>query len=99
MRVRRVNEVAQQLAATRGKAPGDRALEINFAIEAHEELDCIHARIIRVQIAAVMDVFIGEVLDGLAEDFKRATGLRCNVPDACRRSPDNGWKARLTVAE
>jgi hypothetical protein len=52
-----------------------RALGIDAAIQLHQKLDCLHALIIRVEVAAVMNILVSEVFNCMAQDLKSMANL------------------------
>ena len=53
----------------------DRACEIDLPIESHQQLNCLDARVICANLLRFEDVFVGQVLDRVAEDLERTTGF------------------------
>ena len=51
-----------------------RALEIDLAVEGHEELNGFDLGIVGADEAAVVDELVGKVFDGVAEDFEGVAG-------------------------
>jgi IS30 family transposase len=62
--------------ADRGKLG---ALGVDLAIELHQKLNCLHALVLRVEKAAVVNVLVSEIFDCVAENLKRVAGLWSNV--------------------
>ena len=52
-----------------------RAREVDFAVVGHEQLDRFEAGIVGGEQAALVHIFVAEVLDGVAEDFEGVTRL------------------------
>ena len=57
----------------------DRACEIDLPIESHQQLNCLDARVICADLLRLENVFVGQVLDCVAEDLQRATGFWSNM--------------------
>lgn len=64
----------QQRTATIAEGRHLRACEVDLAVHGHEQLDGFEPWIVSQDEIAVVHQFIGEVLDGVAEDLQGATG-------------------------
>ena len=72
----------QQSTAALAKAGYFRALEIDLAVERHEQLHSFQLRIVRGERSALIDKLVGQVFDGVAQNFKSAPCLGCNATAA-----------------
>jgi len=61
----------------------DRASEIDLPVEGHEQLNCLHLRVM-CKLTRLVNAFVLQALDSAAEDLQRMTGFRSDktVTDA-----------------
>src|ERR1039458_10609450 len=80
----------QQSPAPLNEARHFRALEIHLAIERHEQLYGLQLLVLCGKLKALMHKLVGEVFDGVSEDFQRAAGLRRDVAAAVGAHTSSG---------
>jgi len=72
----------QQCAATLSKGRNLRALEIDLAIERHQNLHSLQLLIPRGEGEALVHELVGKVFDGVGKDFNRSSGPGGNAAAA-----------------
>lgn len=65
----------EKRAATFDKGWHLGTLEVDLAIEGHEQLHSLELVIIRRERKTVVNEFVGKIFDGVTEDLKRVAGL------------------------
>jgi len=66
-----------------------RAFEVDFAIERHQQLHSFQLAVVSGELTTLVDKFVGEVFDGVAQYFKCVTRLRIDTPAAYQACADN----------
>ena len=75
------------------KAQHFRAREIDLPIQPDQQFDSLHPRIMCGERPSRMDELVGQVLDGMAQDFERPSGFRRNsTASRCASAPRRGWR-------
>ena len=73
---------AQERAETLAEGRFLGTLEVNLAVEGHEQLHGLYPLIVRGDQDTVMDQLVGQVFDGMAEYFEGMAGRRVDVAPA-----------------
>jgi hypothetical protein len=81
-------ESREERAATLGEAGHNWALEIDLAIESHQQLHCLQVIAICGKLMLLMDEFVCKVLDGVGKNLEGASSLRSDVAAAVDANAD-----------
>jgi len=85
---------AEKLAKTFAKRRNHRTLVIYLPIESHQQLNGFHLRIMCQQLIRAVDIFVREVLDGVAQDLQSAAAFRRNVTATARSRSRSNTRTR-----
>src|ERR1035438_3790007 len=104
-RIRPCEDAGTRGGACRKEAPQEReealaerrhlrALEVDMAIERHQQLHGLQLPAVRRKRTALVNKLVGKVFDSVPKNFQRMTGLRVDAPPPiCTRADGfSGWR-------